>query len=82
MVSLRRRFPARLAAVAMIPLVVGISAMSAWPATSADASDRPLRIVTRPVAPFVLPETDAPAGFSIDLWSESVSVPLPDTKYK
>jgi ABC-type amino acid transport substrate-binding protein len=27
-------------------------------------------VVTAPVAPFVLPKTDPPAGFSVDLWSE------------
>jgi polar amino acid transport system substrate-binding protein len=31
---------------------------------------RPLRVVTAPVAPFVLPKTAPPAGFSIDLWTE------------
>ncbi len=34
------------------------------------ARDRPLRVATAPIAPFVLPKTDPPAGFSIDLWNE------------
>jgi ABC-type amino acid transport substrate-binding protein len=53
-----------------VALVDGIAATSAWPAPFAAAPDRPLRVITRPIAPFVLPYTDPPAGFSIDLWSE------------
>jgi polar amino acid transport system substrate-binding protein len=37
-------------------------------ATTAPATDGPLRVVTTPIAPFVLPGTDPPAGFSIDVW--------------
>jgi polar amino acid transport system substrate-binding protein len=37
-------------------------------AASPDAS--PLRVVTAPTAPFVLPETEPLSGFSIDLWNE------------
>jgi ABC-type amino acid transport substrate-binding protein len=40
---------------------------SASPATGADA---PLRVAIVSVAPFVLPQTAAPEGFSIDLWNE------------
>jgi polar amino acid transport system substrate-binding protein len=39
-------------------------------ATTAPEQDRPLRVVTAATAPFVLPKTDPPAGFSIDLWNE------------
>ena len=39
-------------------------------ASAAPAPERPLRVVTAPIAPFVLPKTDPPAGFSIDLWTE------------
>jgi len=39
-------------------------------ASAAPARERPLRVVTIAVAPFVLPKTDPPAGFSIDLWIE------------
>jgi len=37
------------------------------------AADRPLRVATGAMAPFVLPHTDPPAGFSIDLWREVAS---------
>jgi len=40
---------------------------------SATAADRPLRVVTAAIAPFVLPQTDSPGGFSIDLWNEVAS---------
>jgi ABC-type amino acid transport substrate-binding protein len=43
---------------------------------SATAADRPLRVVTAAIAPFVLPQTDlpdSPGGFSIDLWDEVAS---------
>ena len=30
----------------------------------------PLRVVTSATAPFVLPRTDPPSGFSVDLWNE------------
>ena len=36
----------------------------------AGSQNRPLRVATRAIAPFVLPKTDPPAGFSIDLWTE------------
>ncbi len=39
-------------------------------ASAAPARDRPLRVATAAIAPFVLPKTDPPAGFSIDLWNE------------
>lgn len=34
------------------------------------AAGRPLRVAVAPIAPFVLPQTSPPAGFSIDLWNE------------
>ncbi|MFM0125796.1 transporter substrate-binding domain-containing protein, partial [Paraburkholderia sp. RL18-101-BIB-B] len=37
---------------------------------AASVADRPLRVVVAPIAPFVLPQTNTPAGFSIDLWDE------------
>ena len=39
-------------------------------ASAAPARARPLRVATAPVAPFVLPNSDPPAGFSVDLWNE------------
>jgi polar amino acid transport system substrate-binding protein len=47
-----------------------IVASSTWSATTGVAPDRPLRVVTAATAPFVLPKTAPPAGFSIDLWDE------------
>jgi ABC-type amino acid transport substrate-binding protein len=38
-------------------------------ATSVAAANSPLRVVTTPIAPFVLPNTDPLAGFSIDVWN-------------
>jgi len=43
---------------------------SAEAATASPAPERPLRVVASPVAPFVLPNTNPLAGFSIDLWNE------------
>ncbi len=37
-------------------------------ATGAPAASGPLRVITTPIAPFVLPDTDPLAGFSIDVW--------------
>ncbi len=37
-------------------------------ATTAPATNGPLRVVTTPIAPFVLPDSDPLAGFSIDVW--------------
>ncbi|HTI17491.1 MAG TPA: transporter substrate-binding domain-containing protein [Trinickia sp.] len=46
----------------------------AYDATSAvalpSAADRPLQVAVAAIAPFVLPHSDPPAGFSIDLWNE------------
>ena len=39
-------------------------------ASAATEPARPLRIVTLPTAPFVLPRTATPEGFSIDVWNE------------
>ena len=39
-------------------------------AAAAPAAERPLRVVTTPIAPFVLPNTDPLAGFSVDAWNE------------
>ena len=46
-------------------LVVWSSVQAAEPATAV-----PLRVVTYATAPFVLPRTDPPTGFSVDLWNE------------
>ena len=57
----------RLLFVGMLWLIV---ASSAWSATASATPDRPLRVVTKAIAPFVLPNTNPLAGFSIDLWNE------------
>jgi polar amino acid transport system substrate-binding protein len=66
----RRRLAARLMPVAVFWLAAGIATPWTWSATSVAATDHPLRVVTTPVAQFVLPKTTPPAGFSIDLWNE------------
>jgi ABC-type amino acid transport substrate-binding protein len=50
----------------MIPVADGPTTAFALPA----AADRPLRVAVAAIAPFVLPHSDPPAGFSIDLWNE------------
>jgi polar amino acid transport system substrate-binding protein len=49
-------------------LALQLAAPLVHAATNAPATNGPLRVVTTPIAPFVLPETDPPAGFSIDVW--------------
>ncbi len=60
-----------LAGLAIAALVAGFFPHSARSATT-DASgvQSPLRVVTIATAPFVLPRTDPPLGFSVDLWNE------------
>jgi len=67
---LRIRFPRYLLAIGVLGLALGIATPSTWSATTNDAAGRPLRVVTAAVAPFVLPKSDPPAGFSVDLWNE------------
>jgi polar amino acid transport system substrate-binding protein len=60
--------------------VLGLASVTATPstwsatpndaATSAPPANAPLRVVTTPIAPFVLPKTGPLAGFSIDVWNE------------
>jgi len=49
-------------------LVLQLAAPFAHAATTAPAANAPLRVITTPFAPFVLPGTDPLAGFSIDVW--------------
>jgi polar amino acid transport system substrate-binding protein len=60
----------RLASIGLTLLVMCIVAAPARAATTTSTAERPLRVVTTAIAPFVLPQTDPPAGFSIDLWNE------------
>jgi ABC-type amino acid transport substrate-binding protein len=63
-------------AIAALGLASVIATASAWPATPEHAAsgERPaiaqLLVVTTPIAPFVMPDTDPLAGFSIDVWNE------------
>ena len=50
----------------LLALQLAISPVHA--ATTAPATNERLRVVTTPIAPFVLPDTDPLAGFSIDVW--------------
>lgn len=50
--------------------IIYLAVPSADAASTAPAGERPPRVATTPIAPFVLPNTDPPAGFSIDLWTE------------
>jgi ABC-type amino acid transport substrate-binding protein len=50
--------------------VMGSGYAVAQVATTASVAHRPLRVMIAPIAPFVLPRTHTPAGFSIDLWNE------------
>lgn len=65
--ALQRR---HLAIVGVWGLASVITMPSTWSATTNDPAGRPLRVVTTAVAPFVLPKSDPPVGFSVDLWSE------------
>ncbi|WP_408447656.1 transporter substrate-binding domain-containing protein [Paraburkholderia sediminicola] len=50
--------------------VMGSGYAVAQVATTTSVAHRPLRVMIAPIAPFVLPQTHTPAGFSIDLWNE------------
>jgi ABC-type amino acid transport substrate-binding protein len=49
-------------------LALQLAAPLVHAASTALATNAPLRVVTTPIAPFVLPGTDPLAGFSIDVW--------------
>jgi len=70
------RFSRRLLAFGVLGLLSVIATSSTRAATNdsagttgAPANSR-LRVVTTPIAPFVLPNTEPLAGFSIDVWNE------------
>ena len=56
--------------VALSALVVGFCSGFACSAPIPTATAEPLRVVALATAPFVLPGTDPPTGFSVDLWNE------------
>jgi len=47
-----------------------VAVVSAVAGSAVFASEGPLRVATSAAAPFVLPDANPPAGFSIDLWRE------------
>ena len=70
------RSPRHLVAIGVLGLTSVIATPSAWSATNNPAAttvapaNAALRVITTPVPPFVLPNTDPLAGFSIDIWNE------------
>jgi polar amino acid transport system substrate-binding protein len=62
--------------IGALGLASAIAMPSAWSATTDHAAsavppaNAPLRVVATPIAPFVLPNTDPLAGFSVDVWNE------------
>ncbi len=60
----------RIATIGLFLAGICLAAAGAGSASGAPPPKRPLRVVTAAVAPFVLPKTAPPAGFSIDLWTE------------
>lgn len=69
-------------------LVLQAAAPPVPAAPAAPAREQPLRVATASIAPFVLPDTDPPSGFSVDVWNEVARrlqveftwsrVPIPD----
>ncbi len=59
-----------LAGLAIAALVADSFPHPARGATAPSGAPAPLRVVTIATAPFVLPRTDPPLGFSVDLWNE------------
>jgi len=52
-------------------VAIRLTVPQAEAATASSAPEGRLRVVTTPIAPFVMPNTDPPAGFSIDVWNEA-----------
>src|SRR5437762_2365126 len=61
-------------AIVFYLLALHLAAPLAHAATTAPTASARLRVVTTPIAPFVLPDTDPPVGFSIDVW-DAVAAP-------
>jgi polar amino acid transport system substrate-binding protein len=72
----RIRSPRLLLAIGVLGLASVIAMPSTWSATANPAAttvapaNAPLRVITTPIAPFVLQNTEPLAGFSIDIWNE------------
>ena len=56
--------------IGLVLATICLAVPQAEVATAAPMPDRPLRVATKVIAPFVLPKTDPLTGFSIDLWTE------------
>jgi len=63
-----RSGPALRCAIGSFLLALHLAVPHVHAATTAPAANGPLRVVTTPIAPFVLPAIDPLAGFSIDVW--------------
>ena len=61
---------ARLVRLALAQAVLVIAVVAVTVGSAVGAVAHPLRVVTCATAPFVLPKTNPPVGFSIDLWHE------------
>jgi len=57
-------------AIGVLGLGLLTATPSTWSAATGPPANAPLRVVTTPIPPFVLPNTDPLAGFSIDVWNE------------
>lgn len=55
---------------AMAPQTPGAITLSPAAASDTVTTPRSLRVAITPVAPFVLPQTAMPEGFSVDIWNE------------
>jgi polar amino acid transport system substrate-binding protein len=70
------RSPRHLLAIGVLGLALAIATPPTRWATADDAAttvapaNAPLRVIAAPIAPFVMPNTDPLAGFSIDVWNE------------
>src|SRR6516165_11414935 len=58
------------AVVALTAPILGFVSSLAHSDQGAAAAAGPLRVVALATAPFVLPDTDPPTGFSVDIWNE------------
>ena len=67
---LRRATLRRQRCLGLVAVFVAGLAGSAHSLAPASAADQNVRVVAVATAPFVLPKTDPPAGFSVDLWNE------------
>ena len=60
----------RFVTIGSLLAVICLAMPTAEAASAVPAPERPLRVVTTPIAPFVVPNTEPLAGFSIDVWNE------------